>query len=249
MRIKGLIFDVNGTLVDISTDDGGADACRATANFLALRGVRISPDELREVYFALNRRQRQESPEPFPEFNILEIFETVVRRYAAAEVGPAGRPGLAETAALVFRASGCRRLTLYNGVLEVLTALRSRFPMTVVSDGQSLWAAAELRAVGLGGFFPEPVISGDYGRRKPDGRLFAAGLRQLGADPGEAVYIGNDMYRDIRGAAAVGMKTVFFRSNQGDHSFHGAEPDYIIYDFNELPRALNFLEFGDAGHS
>ncbi len=245
MTVKGLIFDVNGTLIDIWTDDGGEEACRATANFLALRGVRISPEELREAYFGLNRRQRQESPENFPEFDILKIFETVVRRYAAEKTGEAGRRRLAMTAALVFRASGCRRLTLYKGVLEVLTTLRVRYPMTVVSDGQSLWAAAELRAAGLGGFFPTPVISGDYGFRKPDGRLFAAGIRQLGIAPGEAVYIGNDMYRDIRGAAAAGMKTVFFRSNQGDHSFHGAEPDYVIFDFNELPRALKFLSGGE----
>ena len=76
MTIKGLIFDVNGTLIDIWTDDGGEDACRATANFLALRGVRISPEELREVYFGLNRHQRQMSPELFPEFDIVKIFET-----------------------------------------------------------------------------------------------------------------------------------------------------------------------------
>jgi putative hydrolase of the HAD superfamily len=37
------------------------------------------------------------------------------------------------------------------------------------------------------------------------------------------------------------MKTVFFKSNQGDHENHRAEPDYIIYHFSELPRAIKFL--------
>ena len=49
------------------------------------------------------------------------------------------------------------------------------------------------------------------------------------------------MYRDVYGAHELGMKTVFFKSNQGDHNYHGAEPDYIIYNFNELPQAIEFL--------
>ena len=60
--------------------------------------------------------------------------------------------------------------------------------------------------------------------------------------PEETVYIGNDMFRDVYGAAECGMKTIFFRSNQGDHSFHGKEPDYIIYNFRELPEGIQFLE-------
>ena len=63
----------------------------------------------------------------------------------------------------------------------------------------------------------------------------------MGLSPEEVLYIGNDMYRDIYGAHEAGMKTVFFKSNQGDHEKHGAEPDYIIYHFSELPRAIKFL--------
>ena len=59
--------------------------------------------------------------------------------------------------------------------------------------------------------------------------------------PDEVIFIGNDMYRDVYGGHAAGMKTVFFKSNQGDHDFHGAEADYIIYNFRELPRAIEFL--------
>ena len=53
--------------------------------------------------------------------------------------------------------------------------------------------------------------------------------------------VGNDIFRDIYGGNAVGMKTVFFRSNQGDWENKQGKPDYVIYNFNELPAAINFL--------
>ena len=62
----------------------------------------------------------------------------------------------------------------------------------------------------------------------------------LAAD--EALFVGNDMFRDIYGAHEAGMKTVFFKSNQGDWKPHGAEPDYVIYSFGELPRAIEYFQ-------
>ena len=86
------------------------------------------------------------------------------------------------------------------------------------------------------------TVSGDLGFRKPDVRIFREGLRKLALESHEVIFVGNDMYRDVYGAALAGMKTIFFKSNQGDHSFHGKEPDYIIYDFTELPKAVDFLK-------
>ena len=72
--------------------------------------------------------------------------------------------------------------------------------------------------------------------------MYQMAMDKLGVKPSEVIFVGNDMYRDVYGAHAAGMKTVFFKSNQGDHSPGGAEPDYIIYKFDELMRAIAFLE-------
>jgi len=60
--------------------------------------------------------------------------------------------------------------------------------------------------------------------------------------PQDVIFVGNDMYRDVYGAGKLGMKTVFFKSNQGDHEYHGINADYIIYNFEELLNAVAFLE-------
>jgi putative hydrolase of the HAD superfamily len=54
--------------------------------------------------------------------------------------------------------------------------------------------------------------------------------------------VGNDMYRDIHGAKRMGMKTVFFSSNQGQKTMEGVEPDYVICRFAEIRDAIDFFK-------
>lgn len=240
MAIKGLLFDLNGTLIDIFTTESDEQLYRVTANFLDYYGVKIATCQLKRLFFELNRQQRQESCEEFPEFDVSEIFKEIIRRFKTRPVSNIKQ--LADTASVVFRAAGRYKLECYDGVYDILNDLKRRYRLGAVSDGQSLWAMPELRSTGLDRFFDPVLVSGDFGYRKPDLRLFekALELMQLNAD--EVIFIGNDMYRDVYGGHAAGMKTVFFKSNQGDQEFHGAEADYIIYNFKELPRAIDFLE-------
>lgn len=241
MIIKGLLFDFNGTLIDILTNEGEDTPYRITANFLAFHNVKISPFLLKEEYFRYNKEQRRKSREEHPEFDVKKIFYEIIYAHTVKEE-PEQLASLPEAAARVFRSAMTYQLKLYEGVRDVLDLLKGQYKMGAVSDGQSLWAQPEMRACGLEGYFSPVIVSGDYGFRKPDKRLFTIALEKMGLAPEETIYIGNDMYRDVFGAAACGMQTIFFKSNQGDHSFHGKEPDYIIYDFRQLPEAIRFLE-------
>ena len=58
----------------------------------------------------------------------------------------------------------------------------------------------------------------------------------------DVLFVGNDMYRDVFGGQKIGMKTVFFKSNQGTQEKAGVQPDYIIYNFPELLNAIRFFE-------
>ena len=95
--------------------------------------------------------------------------------------------------------------------------------------------------MGLLDYFDPIIISSTHGYRKPDRRMFERMLIKMNLAPSEVIFIGNDMYRDIFGANRLGIKTVFFRSNQGEQKSSGAEPDYVINNFSELPEAVRFL--------
>ena len=239
MKFKVLLFDINGTVTDILTSESDEEVYRVTANFLKLNGVKITSGELKALYFDLNRSQRRESAEEFPEFDVRKIFQAVIEEYGERRFVPVN---LAVQAALVFRGASLFRLAPYTGVTEVLTMMKKRYHLAAVSDGQSLWALSELRAAGLDKFFEFVIVSGDHGFRKPDKRMFSLALKRLQLTPEETVYVGNDMYRDVFGAHEIGMKTVFFRSNQGEQNFCGAHADYIIYHFRELLNAVEFLK-------
>jgi putative hydrolase of the HAD superfamily len=144
--------------------------------------------------------------------------------------------------AQAHRAASRFRLAPYPGVEETLRQLHAKYRLAVVSDGQSAWAVPELHAVGLAGYFDPIVISGDFGYRKPDERLFSAALSAMNVAPSEALFVGNDTLRDVFGGHRLGMKTVFFESNQCSRDKDGVEPDYVIRAFPELLNAIRFFE-------
>ena len=184
-KFKALLFDINGTVSDIHTADEDDNVFRTTANFLRYHGVMISGGTLKNEYIELNRRQRRESPEDFPEFDVSGIFLDLVRRFRQRDV--ADEKTVADCAATVFRAASLYYLELYTGVREVLTMLKKIYRLGAVSDGQSLWAMPELQMVGLADFFECITVSGDVGFRKPDPRIFNLTLEKMGIKSEEAV--------------------------------------------------------------
>src|SRR5438034_8960521 len=65
MDIRALLFDVNGTLIDIETDDGLEEIYRAIGHFLMYQGISLHRWEVRDLYFQLMQQQRAESAETF----------------------------------------------------------------------------------------------------------------------------------------------------------------------------------------
>jgi putative hydrolase of the HAD superfamily len=49
-----------------------------------------------------------------------------------------------------------------------------------------------------------------------------------------ALYVGNDMHRDIFGAQQAGLKTVMLDSDQGKKAHLDCVPDYTITDLRDL---------------
>lgn len=243
--IRGLLFDLNGTLIDISTDETREELYRVMSRFLLYFGVRLGAEDLRRLFFDLNRRQRQLSEEPYPEFDAVSLFRTVLKTHApdgkAVPTPSSASAALPEMLSRLFRAASLCRLQLYPEVRETLGRLRERYALAVVSDGQSVWERAEMKALGLDEYFETVIISGDVGFRKPDPRMFELALSAMRLRPDEALYIGNDMYRDVFGARRCGMGTVFFQSNQGGGRFRDVEPDRVISRFGDLPQAVESL--------
>jgi putative hydrolase of the HAD superfamily len=241
MDIRAVAFDANGTLVRILTEDGREDIFRAAAHFLTYQGIDLCRDQVRDLYFRLMAEQLHASAEEHPEFDAASIWRSIIEMHQTAftrALPPAKLEQMPLFLAEMYRGISRCRLGLYPHAHEVLDTLRGRYPLALVTDAQSTYARGELHRVGLLGYFDPIVVSGDYGYRKPDRRLFQHALDGMNVAAENALYVGNDMHRDIYGAREAGLKTVMFDSDQGKKAYHDCVPDYTITDLRDLLKIL-----------
>ncbi|HWF59412.1 MAG TPA: HAD family hydrolase [Nitrospira sp.] len=245
MHVKGIIFDVNGTLTDIHTNEGHDEVYRVLSNLLSYQGIVLEPHVVKDLYFQIMKEQRTAQDGRHPEFDAIGIFHTIITRHATDFTRGLPTQKLEQLPRLLaetYRAASRFRLQPYPGVVDTIRHLHQTYHLAIISDGQTAYAVPELNAVGLAGYFDPIIISGDFGVRKPHERLFTAALTAMQMKPSEVLFVGNDMYRDVYGAKRVGMTTVFCKSNQGLMEKEGINPDYIIDQFPELLTAIRFFE-------
>jgi len=232
MTIRGILFDLYGTLIDINTDESLEEIYRGIAHFLTYHGIYLHRGEVRDRYWEILRHQKEESREEHSEIDVEAIWNTFLEK-EGAELSPIRR-NLALTLAQLFRGISRTRLQLYTEVKRVLDELRREYLLGIISDAQPCYALPEMRAAGLEGYFDPVIISAPRGYRKPDPRLWGEALQIMKLNPSHAIYVGNDMYRDIFGAQRVGIRTIFVDSNQGAKSYQNITPDFFAARFGQV---------------
>jgi len=73
------------------------------------------------------------------------------------------------------------------------------------------------------------VLSSEVGKRKPHPAIFERALRDLDVQSSEALFVGDRLDADVRGASRVGMKTVQAFWFRADEASDGVEPDYQAF--------------------
>ncbi len=73
------------------------------------------------------------------------------------------------------------------------------------------------------------VFSSELGRRKPDPEIFLRALGALEVEPSAALFVGDRLYEDVRGAAELGMTTVQALWFRADEHADGGEPDFQAF--------------------
>ena len=99
------------------------------------------------------------------------------------------------------------QLKLDPDFIAVAERLKKRYVLAMLSNDVSEWSAYLRRRFALDRLFTSVVISGDYGFRKPDRRLYQILLRSLSVSPHRCVFV-DDQPRNLETAAQLGMHTV-----------------------------------------
>ncbi len=109
----------------------------------------------------------------------------------------------------------------------------------VITNGTFPFQLRNFRALGVADHFDAVLVSEQEGIRKPDPEIFRRALARLGVSAGEAVFVGDNPEADIRGAQAVGMRTIY-RPNRFWPECDFA--DAACADLPELPAILRRFE-------
>jgi putative hydrolase of the HAD superfamily len=121
--------------------------------------------------------------------------------------------------------------------VPTLDALGSRYRLALVTNGAPAVQREKLSGSGIGSRFETTVISGELGIGKPDPRIFEVALDALGVTAAGAVMVGDSVERDIEGARAAGLGTIWI-----DRDGTGSEPaDLRIGSLAELPAAVDAM--------
>ena len=217
MDVRAVAFDVNGTLVRILTEDGMDQIFRSAAHFLSYQGIDLRRHQVQDLYFQIMKEQRRASSQEQPEFDAVGVWRSIIEGHMTdfTRTLPTGKlEQMPLFLTEMSRGISRRKLGLYPHVREVLDVLRERYPLALITDAQSAYTRGELHKVGLLDYFDPIIVSGDYGFRKPDRRLFQFALDGMRVAAQNALYVGNDMHRDIFGAreGRHGDRDVRFRS-------------------------------------
>ncbi len=233
---RAVFFDLYGTLIDIRTDEDDPGVYATLSEFLAYSRVVIPPLDLAREYRDRVRAHLAQSDEQFPEVDVSAVFREIVTEYRRPRFD--GGPDPADTARL-FRTLTRRRFAPFPGVHEVLTRLRRKYRLGLISDAQWVFTEPELEMAQLDGFFSVIVLSSRVGVKKPDVRPFAEAMRTLGVTPGASVYVGDNPSRDLVGARSAGMRCVIFRGR--DAAYDTLVPDACFAAYAELEPILDRL--------
>lgn len=121
-------------------------------------------------------------------------------------------------------------IQFFKGVPETLQSLKEKgFMLGIVTDTANP-IHVKLNWFERGGFghvWDSIISSQEIGVQKPDPRIYAAALQQLGLTAGQAVFVGHNPV-ELEGAQGMGMKTIAFNYEIT------AKADYFIGKFADL---------------
>ena len=97
----------------------------------------------------------------------------------------------------------------------------------------------DLEQMGIAERIDFAVFSSEVGKRKPHPAIFERALEALDVEPAEAMFVGDRLYEDVRGAGEVGMTTVQAVWFRADEHPGGSEPDFQAFTQMDV---LNFAD-------
>lgn len=232
--MKAVLFDLGHTLIDYYCDWKGPEERGIAKIFEIVRETSPKTDHDEFNAYLTQRLQHARSMkyDQYVEVPLVDLIGEVLERYGCLDEDSLQR-GLEAFYGVLLED---RRLV--DGAVELLSSIKERgLTIGLISDVAwglpSEFPMRDITHFGLDAYFDDYVFSTDVGLRKPHPKIFKIALSNLGVQASEAMYVGNSLAQDIKGAQGVGMRAVLKCSAfcpQAD----GVVPDHTVANLGEV---------------
>jgi phosphoglycolate phosphatase len=214
--VSGIVFDLDGTLVD-----SGRDIVEAANHALEKAGLPRLPHAELESYVG-------------------DGAPLLMARAARIDVKDAKTQVMVADFLDYYAAHPIDHTDVMPGAIEALDALKS-YVLGVCTNKPRRTSIAVLQGLRLEARFKGVVAGDDLPQRKPDPAMVHEAARKLGVPVGEVVMVG-DGPQDVLAGRAAGALTVGVRGGiQALDRLLASEPDVLIDTLAELPAAISRL--------
>jgi len=239
-QTKAVVFDLGNTLWFSGYEPSRAEMDRMAADLLApwLKASDLTlpaPAEviLRDVWEAYDAAWRIEVGGGTFHDPSIPYLISIALAVRGVEIAPELAEGFWRESWIGSRRFG---VELYPDAIDVLRSLRERDVRIGINSNRPCTTAmmmADLDDMGIAPYVDAAVSSGETGYLKPHPSTFEAVIADLSIAPREEVMVGDSAEADMRGAKAVGMRTVL--KLNGRYGLPACvDADYAIHDLGEL---------------
>ncbi|HLU21312.1 MAG TPA: HAD family hydrolase [Bacillaceae bacterium] len=127
---------------------------------------------------------------------------------------------------------------VYDESFSVLDRLKDNYKLLLLTNGSPDLQNTKLTITPeIAPYFDQIVISGGFGKGKPDPSIFEHALQLMEVDKDEVLMVGDNLMTDILGANQTGIKSVWINRHQKERT-----EVVPTYEINHLEGLFDILE-------
>lgn len=104
--------------------------------------------------------------------------------------------------------------TINPSTINIVNTLKMQVKVAIITNGSTQRQKAKIINTMLNCCFEVIIISEEVGFSKPDKRIFELALNKLNVKPEEALFVGDDIEKDIGGCQNANIKGIWFNPHK-----------------------------------
>ncbi|MEH7386433.1 HAD family hydrolase [Bacillus sp. JJ1521] len=99
-------------------------------------------------------------------------------------------------------------------IIKIVKAIKTKVKVGIITNGSTQRQKAKIMNTNLNSCFDLIIISEEVGFSKPDKRIFELALNKLNVEPEAALFVGDNIEKDIGGCKNANIKGIWFNPHR-----------------------------------